>query len=361
LVLNDDLEPIDLSGAASAGGGRTRRRSAFRVRRGRKQVALALLVAAVSGVTGAAVDHWIARPGPALSSPATAPATGPPIATVTTAIAQASGVSQGCVAFSRGGLNGGIHLLGASGTLRRITTDPGDDQAAWSPDGAKIAFNRYTNGDQNIFIMRSNGAGLKRLTTGRSNASPTWSADGSRILFTREVAGRSDFYTMRPDGTDLRRLTKGRMDDGSPVSSPDGSTIAFVGSGPRNLTLYVMRADGSSRRSVGGVGNAASPRWSPHGTEIAFVDEDDGSIHVVNPDGSSQRKVLDVTTLAGDIQPNFTELTWSPDGTKFVFAAGNPQTSHLYEVGTRGSGIKQLTTGPMTDESPAWSPTPACP
>ena len=229
------------------------------------------------------------------------------------------------------------------------------------PTAREIAFIRYTNGDQNIYVMRSNGAGVRRLTTGRSNGSPTWSADGSRILFTREVTGRSDFYTMRPDGTDLRILTKGSRNDGSPVWSPDGSTIAFVGTGLRNLTLYVMRADGSSRRSIGGVGNAGSLTWSPDGTEIAFVDEDDGSIHVTNPDGSSQREVLDVTTPIGDTQPNFTQLAWSPDGTKLIFSAGNPQTSHLYEVGIRGSGIKQLTTGRVTDVSPAWSATPACP
>src|SRR5450755_3774631 len=54
LVVNDDLEPIDLSDAASAERGPTRHRSTFRVGRRGRQVALAVLVAAVIGVTGAA-------------------------------------------------------------------------------------------------------------------------------------------------------------------------------------------------------------------------------------------------------------------------------------------------------------------
>ncbi|HYL52301.1 MAG TPA: hypothetical protein VEZ15_10050 [Acidimicrobiia bacterium] len=241
--------------------------------------------------------------------------------------------------------------------MRRITTDSGDDQAAWAPDGTKIVFNRYNNGDQQIYVMSSSGSGQKRLTTGRSDASPTWSPDGTRILFTREVPGRSDFYTMKPDGTDLRRLAKGRRDDGTPVWSPDGSIIAFVGTGARNLALYVMRAGGSTRRSIGGDINAGWPKWSPDGTELALVDEDDGSIQVFNADGSGRRKVFDVKTLPGDMQPNFTKAAWSPDGTALIFAAGNAQTSNLYIVGIDGSGIKQVTTGPVTDESPAWTAT----
>lgn len=201
--------------------------------------------------------------------------------------------------------------------------------------------------------MRADGTHLTRITTGRSDASPTWSAGGSRILFTRGVAGRSDFYTAKPDGADLRLLTRGRRNDGTPRWSPDGSRIAFVGSGTRNLRLYIMRADGSDRRSLRGDINAGWPRWAPDGTRIAFVDEDDGSLHVINRDGTGQRKVPDVMGLPGGTQPNFTEPAWSPDGTTLVFAAGDPQSSHLYMVGLNGSGIKQLTSGPVTDESPS--------
>jgi Tol biopolymer transport system component len=91
-----------------------------------------------------------------------------------------------------------------------------------------------------------------------------------------------------------------------------------------------------------------------------FVDEDDGSIHVMNRDGTDQRNVFDVTTLPGGMVSNFTKAAWSPDGTELVFAAGNPHTSHLYVVGIDGTGIRQLTTGAVTDESPDWSSTTAC-
>jgi TolB protein len=280
--------------------------------------------------------------------------------TTTTSILPMGRVPQGCAVFSRGGLDGGLHTLDADGTLRRITTDPGDDQAAWSPDGTKIVFNRYTEGDQNVYLTRAQGGTVTRLTTGRSNASPTWSPDGSRILFTKQVAGRTEFFTMKPDGTDLRRQARGRMSDGTPAWSPDGSTIAFVGSGSRSLSLYVMRADGSGRRNIGDAANAAWPKWFPDGTKIAFASEDDGSIHVVDRDGTDPRPVFDVTTLGVPTQPNFTEPAWSPDGTKLVFAAGDAYASHLYLVRVDGSGITQLTNGRVNDESPDWSYTTGC-
>ena len=194
---------------------------------------------------------------------------------------------------------------------RRLTADAGDWEPVWSPDGTKVVFNRYIGGNQYVYLVQADGSRLTQLTSGGSDASPTWSPDGSRILFTREVSGRSDFYAIKPDGTGLRRIAEGRPFDGGPVSSPDGATIASIGSGPANTSLYVMHADGSGRKRIGGAINAAWPRWSPDGHSIAFVNENDGSIQLMNPDGSDLRKVFDVTTLHDATEPNFTVPAWS--------------------------------------------------
>jgi Tol biopolymer transport system component len=270
--------------------------------------------------------------------------------------------SQGQIVFSRAGLNGGLYLMDADGTgLRQVSSVAGDDHAAWSPDGTQIAFNRYRNGNQDVYVVRADGKGLMRLTSDGASSSPAWSADGAKIVFARETAGSADLFVMNADGSDTMRLTNDALLEYTPVWSPDGMRIAFVAysKGPPSSPthLYVINADGSGRSEIG-PDNAALPSWAPDASKLAFVDEDDGSIYLSNPDGSGLRRVIELAGLPGaaDFPPNFTSRpAWSPNGTKLLFAAGNATTSHLYTVRLDGSDLVQLTHGSVSDTSPAWS------
>jgi TolB protein len=247
--------------------------------------------------------------------------------------------------------------------LTRLTSEGGDDQAAWSPDGSEIAFNRYSNGSQDIYLIRADGSGLRKLTTDGASSSPAWSPDGERIAFAREASGNADIYLMNPDGTHVTRLTDDPLREYTPAWSPDGTRIAFVGysqgpsGAPSPTRLYVMNADGSALRAIGSEG-AAWPSWSPGGTTIAFVNEDDGAIYLIQPDGSGLRLFVDVASLPGGINfpPNFTSRpAWSPDGRRITFAAGDTVSSHLYAIDVDGSGLLELTHGSVSDQAPAWS------
>jgi TolB protein len=249
-------------------------------------------------------------------------------------------------------------VLGANGTPRRLTTAAGDFLPAWSPDGTTIAFERE-NGDQQLYVIDWHGSGLRRLTAGASDGNPSWSPDGSKILFMRGTDGRADFYTVAVDGTGLRRLAVGQAHDGTPEWSPDRANIAFVGTDHGGtLGIFVMHADGSARTRIATQIQAAWPKWSPDGSQLAFVNESDGSIYVVDRNGTRRRRVFDVRTLNNATEPNFTIPAWSPDGTMLVFAAGNATASHLYTVDLDGHRLTQLTTGAVSDESPAWIATP---
>ena len=105
---------------------------------------------------------------------------------------------------------------------------------------------------------------------------------------------------------------------------------------------------------------AAWPKWSPNGTQLAFADEADGSIYVTDRQGTRTTRVFSVRALNDATEPNFTIPAWSPDGTMLVFAAGDPYVSHLYTVTLHGNQLTQLTTGNVTDESPSWTAT-RCP
>ena len=65
---------------------------------------------------------------------------------------------------------------GNGDNLRRLTKNPRDDQSpAWSPDGRKIAFMSYRNGDWQIFAMNKDGSKQKNRTrVGEGSQYPDW-------------------------------------------------------------------------------------------------------------------------------------------------------------------------------------------
>jgi Tol biopolymer transport system component len=282
----------------------------------------------------------------------------------------AAPVGDGLIAFSRGGDEAGLYVMNPDGTeVRRLTTEVVDTAPAWSPDGSSIAFVRgFWDPNAGIYVMAADGSDLHRITDGglsddAPEIDPAWSPDGSRIAFARE-SGNTDIYAVSRDGTGVTRLTDSPVMEYRPAWSPDGSRIAFVGydvaaggKPPSSVRLYVMNADGIGVTDVGPE-NADGPSWSPDGSEIAYVDTESGSIMAIRPDGSGQRRILDVAALVGGMHLVY-DVAWSPDGTKLAFAAGpDDRDTHIYVVNRDGSGLTQLTDGPAPDVDPTWQPVP---
>jgi TolB protein len=90
-----------------------------------------------------------------------------------------------------------------------LTFGAGDSRApAWSPDGARIAFESWTNANWDIHVINADGTGLTRLTTQpRFDGSPRWSPDAERIAFTSDRDGSLDIWVMNADGSNPVNLT----------------------------------------------------------------------------------------------------------------------------------------------------------
>jgi Tol biopolymer transport system component len=126
------------------------------------------------------------------------------------------------VSFTRSGV---IMLINADGTSERRlhSADPGftDDVAAWSPDGATVAYSAYNlnhpfaTDTYAIFTVKADGSDVRRITTTGSARVPSWSPDGSRVLYNRDAVdefwGRfntQNLFIMSPDGTNNVQVTK---------------------------------------------------------------------------------------------------------------------------------------------------------
>jgi hypothetical protein len=148
-----------------------------------------------------------------------------------------------------------------------LTTSPAiDQQAAWSPDGSRIAFASDRGGnDMDIYVMQADGTGVTQLTSAsQGDWTPAWSPDGSRIAFTSYRTGNGDIYTMNPDGSGLAQLTFSPELDHWPAWSPDGTAIAFESKRDGNSEIYAMGADGSGQTRLTFDGaQDIHPAWSP--------------------------------------------------------------------------------------------------
>jgi Tol biopolymer transport system component/predicted Ser/Thr protein kinase/flagellar basal body-associated protein FliL len=95
-------------------------------------------------------------------------------------------------------------------------------QPDWSPNGEKIAFvSDEVNGIQQIFIMNSNGSNRQQLTFSddnqpRHNSRPAWSPDGMKIAFVSIRDGNNEIYVMDSDGSNQINVTNHPADDQSP-------------------------------------------------------------------------------------------------------------------------------------------------
>lgn len=208
------------------------------------------------------------------------------------------------IAFTRGPSYSGRNIWrmdSAGGNPVQLTSDPSPEfRPSWSPDGSTIVFEA---GAKIVTISAVDGSG--RAMIGRGDA-PTYSPNGNRIVFARYVNGQSDIFTMRADGTDVRNLTRSTVLEFLPDWSPDGKTIVFQRSSGGDHDIWSMRPDGSLQynithnRSFDGY-----PSYSPDGTRLVLFRESSG-ISTIDASGTRPMGLVpavDAATYSTDWQP----------------------------------------------------------
>lgn len=279
-----------------------------------------------------------------------------------------------------------IYTVNAEGDdLTRLTNVSAMNRSpAWSPDGTRIAFaSSRDEADPSacpfkcnfeIYIMNADGSEQTRLTNNpKVDNWPNWSPDGKRIAFTSYRDGNAEIYVMNADGSGQMQLTDNPASDLWPVWSPDGSRVAFVSDRnypdtecilaecPYDIYVMAVQADGGQitpesnliqlHQTNSFFVNLFSVWWSPDSQKILSHVINDGNygIYVVNADGS------DLVYLTDDSANNLSPV-WSPDGTQMAFTSERDGNAEIYIMNMDGSHPTRLTNDPATDFQPIWSP-----
>lgn len=216
----------------------------------------------------------------------------------------------------------------------QITTRPGSESPALSPDGNSIAYaSRSGEGASEIYVkLLTPGAREIQLTfDGGRNTDLAWSPDGKWIAYRSGRLG--GIWTIPSTGGSARQLT---TFGAQPSWSADASLIVFQ-SEPSNMpptTIWKVQSRGGDpvqiTRPGTPEGGHSTPVWSPHGERIMFVASPGyfpGQLWTVSAQGGDLRQT------SRDNAISFGGPIYSPDG-KSVYSGGFTATNNsvIYKI-----------------------------
>jgi Tol biopolymer transport system component len=170
-----------------------------------------------------------------------------------------------------------LYLLDSS-TGKSVAAADNVNEAAWSPDGRRLAAVQARADGVHLILVKTDGTvdrSLIRIRRG-SIIQPRWSPARPEIVFGHAIGSRTNLEKVKVASGALQAVTRpGPFADSSPAWSPNGSQIVFVraelrSQSPRNAALAVVDGDGRHLRILRGAnvpwgGDPILPVWQPTG------------------------------------------------------------------------------------------------
>ncbi len=190
----------------------------------------------------------------------------------------------------------------STGVSKLLAGAEGGNDAAWSPDGDDIAFDRLPVGDQSIYLVDAPNGGTPKLL--RADAvDADWALNSKRLVF-RQPSDGSIRTIHKNSGSETIVAAQGE----NPVWSPDGKYIAF-GNGGDIWTVRVNQSGSPLEPAellVGDPSIDGAPSWSKDSETITFHSNRDGDFDIwtVPADGGVPTKLAGLSGY-GDYDPSF--------------------------------------------------------
>lgn len=284
--------------------------------------------------------------------------------------------------------------LWRDGKLSKLTDrDENESNAAWSPDGSRIAFTSRSSQGTEIFVYDLPSDKVSRISAlDQSPGGLSWSPDGTQIAFSMFVPaapkklvsppkkpagarwadpvrvtmrfkyeadgsgylkpGFRHYFIISAEGGTERQVTSGDFNfSGTPQWTRDGKGLIFSSNlneeweyDFRNSEVYHLDLETSNIITLTDRnGPDRSPVVSPNGKKILYLGYDDRvqtyqltHVYEMNLDGSAKRKI----DLKLDRNPS--NLQWAADGRGFYFMyddKGDTKIGH-YDLNKRKVSMK---------------------
>jgi eukaryotic-like serine/threonine-protein kinase len=247
---------------------------------------------------------------------------------------------------------------------RLVTLDGAVSWPRWSPDGSRLRFTLDGANGSAIWEIAPDGSGLHPLLTGW-NSPPaeccgSWTPDGRYFVFQSSRGGAADIWAMREAGSLFQRvnhgpvqLTSGPTSTFAPLPSTDGNQIFVRTIQPRGQVVRFDAKSGEFRPLFPGAPpgiQGSGVDFSRDGKWIAYMSYPDASLWRSRPDGRERSQLTYPPLLA--YMPR-----WSPDGSQIAFMGQLPgKPWQLYIVSAQGGSAQQLIPDQSDQADPTWSP-----
>lgn len=145
------------------------------------------------------------------------------------------------------GIPSEVQVVKAS-TGEPISRFPGQ-QPAWNLDNQHLVIKACAPGC-GLWQVNLNGKGGQQITFNGTDSYPAWSPDGQYLAFSSQRDDNWEIYTLRLSDQKLMRLTNRSATDAAPVFDPCGQSIYFRTDHFGDWRLMTMKLDGSDEQTV---------------------------------------------------------------------------------------------------------------
>ncbi len=221
-----------------------------------------------------------------------------------------------------------------SKNIRNLTNTPtiNEHRPRISPNTEKILFTRKVGDFHRPFIMNLDGSDAEEILIfpGANCVIHDWSPDGNKIVCTYN----RNLWIYDLITTEIYQLTQDSIGYNDPRWSPSGEWIGYYAGEYGTYKIYLIKPDGSQNHVIPNISHMECRRFafSPDGYSVAICGRErigyTFDLFCINIDGTDLQMITD-TPYADE-----SKLTWSPDGSKILFArfdGGDPNDLYIME------------------------------